>query len=147
MLKRTVNTVRRGSSGSKVTITPSWFQTAFIPRLQSVSHAACTHPIHTIAFVAVLASTTYIALLESSLFEPPTPTHLSPGQVDIASFLGGSKTLRASQDTGWRWQNGDDNPAAAATLVGTASEPYRKESNMRSLRNMMHYLRSSFLTI
>ncbi|KAL9055035.1 MAG: hypothetical protein Q9162_003800 [Coniocarpon cinnabarinum] len=107
MLRATVNTVRRGSSSTRAADKPGWFQSWLVPQLQSITRATCTHPIHTITIIGVLASTAYIALLESSLFEPPTRVDLPVGHTDIATFLGGSKTLHAGTDTEWKWQNSD----------------------------------------
>ena len=38
------------------------------PPLLGISKRACSHPIHTIVCIGLLASTTYISLLENSLF-------------------------------------------------------------------------------
>ena len=108
MLRATVNTMRRSSTNARAVTTPNWFQAWLIPRVQTIARATCTHPIHTITIIAILASTTYIALLDSSLFEPPTRVDLTPGQIDITNFLDGSKTLHAARDTEWKWQNVDD---------------------------------------
>lgn len=86
---------------------PSGLQKRITPYIQSISTRASLHPINTIAFVALLASTIYIALLESSLFDLPASSKAAAGQVDIPSLLAGSKTLYLSQDTSWKWQNGD----------------------------------------
>lgn len=39
------------------------------PPLLGISKRACSHPIHTIVFIGLLASTTYVSILENSLFE------------------------------------------------------------------------------
>lgn len=78
--------------------------------------AACTksatvHPIYTIVFFAVLASTTYLGLLESSLFERHTAVLGASGNVDFDSLLVGSKTLYTNADNGWSWslaENGSE---------------------------------------
>lgn len=88
-----------------------------IPKLQSIARRAGTHPIHTIALTAILASTTYIALLESSLFEPPTRAIIAPGHVDLSGFTGGSRTLVTNEDTEWKWQTVHEKPEAAAKAV------------------------------
>lgn len=94
-----------------------WFQRRLIPFLQAISRRACTHPIHTIAFVAILASTTYIGLLETALFEPPTTAASIAGQVDFNSLWTGSRTLYASKETDWKWQNGDYEDAESRKFV------------------------------
>jgi hydroxymethylglutaryl-CoA reductase (NADPH) len=69
------------------------------------------HPIYTIVCVAVLASTTYLGLLESSLFERHTSVLNAGGNVDFDSLIVGSKTLYTNADSGWSWslaENGSD---------------------------------------
>lgn len=54
--------------------------------------------------IALLASTTYVGLLEGSLFDSfRNPKHAS-GQVDVDSLLLGSRSLRLGEDTYWKWQ-------------------------------------------
>ncbi|KAI9707980.1 MAG: 3-hydroxy-3-methylglutaryl-coenzyme A (HMG-CoA) reductase isozyme [Bogoriella megaspora] len=101
----------QGSMDAAENTTPGWFSGTVTPVLQSLSRRACSHPIHTIGFIAVLASTAYMGLLESSLFEPPVPTTTEPGKTDFTTLLAGSKRLRLGEDTTWRWQvedNGKD---------------------------------------
>ncbi|KAE8451093.1 hypothetical protein EG329_004765 [Mollisiaceae sp. DMI_Dod_QoI] len=83
----------------------SWVGKKITPLLQSLSRRACLHPIHTIVIVAVLASTTYIGLLESSLFDSVTSSTV--GKADWASLLEGSRQLRVGSETGWKWQASD----------------------------------------
>lgn len=92
-------------------------RTRVLPYLQVLSRQACNHPIHTLVLTAILASTTYIALLESSLFDPPPTAVLPPGQLDLGSFLAGSRTLYADKSTEWRWQNGDSQALPALKPV------------------------------
>jgi len=84
-----------------------WLDRQIVPYLQALSSRACTHPIHTIVFIALLASTTYIGLLETSLFEPPISIDTTAGHVDFTALLVGSKLLYLGADTNWKWQNGD----------------------------------------
>jgi hydroxymethylglutaryl-CoA reductase (NADPH) len=42
---------------------PGFYNRQITPYLQTVSHKACTHPVYTLSFFAILASTTYISLL------------------------------------------------------------------------------------
>lgn len=72
------------------------------PLLKSVTRRACTHPIHSIVFCAIIASTTYIGLLETGLFEPSTKSHAN--QVDFSALSLGSRTLSAGPETAWEWQ-------------------------------------------
>lgn len=81
---------------------PGWLSRQVTGALQSVSLRACRHPIHTIVAIALLASTTYVGLLDGSLVE--SSKGASAGQVDVASIVGGGRNLRLGQDTQWRWQ-------------------------------------------
>jgi len=110
MLKATIGSLQRTQPERTTTSDakqPSWIQRQIVPYIQAVSRRACTHPIHTLVFVALIASTTYIGLLESPLFEPPATTDTAAGPVDFSSLLGGSKTLHIGADTAWKWQNGE----------------------------------------
>ncbi|KAL8996373.1 MAG: hypothetical protein Q9169_004096 [Polycauliona sp. 2 TL-2023] len=91
--------------------------------LQTVARQAFTHPIHTIVFVALLASTSYIGVLEGSFFDP-TPSISDASQAtDLSSLVDGARQLKVSEGTGWKWQaekNGGDFQAehvAVVTLV------------------------------
>jgi hydroxymethylglutaryl-CoA reductase (NADPH) len=82
------------------------------PVLQSITRRTCTHPIHSIVFCALIASTTYIGLLETGLFEPSTK--FNANQVDIWALSQGSRALIAGPDTAWEWQPEPFSDAAAA---------------------------------
>ena len=90
---------------------PTWLSKWLSPYLSGISKRATVHPIYTIVTVAVLASTTYLGLLESSLFERHTAALGAGGNVDFDSLLVGSKTLYTNADNGWSWalaENGSD---------------------------------------
>lgn len=100
---------RRTGDASDHIESPSWFKRYITPLLRGVSAAACSHPIQTIVLCAVLASTTYLGLLENSLFSGTTTAADNGGKWDIHSresyqnILAGSKRLRTSEDTNWKW--------------------------------------------
>jgi hydroxymethylglutaryl-CoA reductase (NADPH) len=73
------------------------------PVLVGLSKRACVHPIYTIAFFAILASTTYLTLIESTLFNLSDGSHGSLGRIDLNYMLKGSKQLYAGPDTDWKW--------------------------------------------
>lgn len=76
----------------------------FITRiLQKVARSAFTHPIHTIVFVALLASTSYVGVLEGSLFAPGSSPS-EDGTTDLNSLGEGAKRLRLGEETSWKWQ-------------------------------------------
>lgn len=84
---------------------PGWLRRQITGGLKSISRRACVHPIHTIVVIAILASTTYVGLLEGSLLD----TVRSPiaGQVDYDGLLQGSRNLRLGESTSWKWQAED----------------------------------------
>ena len=120
MLRATFGSGRRSeANGSPSSAAPALFQHSIIPPLQSVCRWACTNPVYTVAFVALMASTSYVGLLQSDLFEPPASTYAAVGQIDLATLLTGSKTLYLGTETGWRWQNGDNEAEHARYPVCT----------------------------
>ncbi|KAL4869289.1 hypothetical protein BDV12DRAFT_86152 [Aspergillus spectabilis] len=86
---------------------PSWLKRQVTGSLQSISRRACIHPIHTIVVIALLASTTYVGLLEGSLFDSFRNPKNVAGQVDVDSLLLGSRSLRLGESTSWKWQAED----------------------------------------
>jgi hydroxymethylglutaryl-CoA reductase (NADPH) len=84
----------------------SWLSRTITSKLLSTSYLACQHPIHTLVVIALLASTSYVGLLQESLFD--TTAQARNGKVDVASLLGGGRTLELSSRTSWKWHVGDD---------------------------------------
>ena len=80
---------------------PSKLNKKITPFVQYLSKLACSHPIHTVVIVGVLASTSYIGLIKDSLFEGPA----SLGKADWSSLVDGSRDLRTGPDTAWQWQS------------------------------------------
>lgn len=81
---------------------PGRYNRHLTPFLKKVSNRACTHPIHTIVFFAIVASTTYISLLETGLFEPSTIT--AADKLDYSALASGSRRLHVGPETSWKWQ-------------------------------------------
>ena len=86
---------------------PSWIRRQVTAGLQCVSRRACVHPIHTIVVIALFASTTYVGLLEGSLFDASRNSRNVAGQVDVDTLLQGSRSLRLGESTAWKWQSED----------------------------------------
>lgn len=103
---------------------PGWHNRQVTPYLQSVSRKACTHPIHTIVFCAILASTTYIGLLETGLFEPKPAN--AAGQVDYEALASGSRHLHVGPETAWKWQ--------VEERVGESAQTVRRQEEIASGR-------------
>lgn len=89
---------------------PGWLKRQVTTGLQFISRRACLHPIHTIVVIALLASTTYVGLLEGSLFDAVRAPRNATGQVDVDSLLQGSRNLRLGAHTFWKWQVVDSAP-------------------------------------
>ncbi|KAI9814685.1 MAG: 3-hydroxy-3-methylglutaryl-coenzyme A (HMG-CoA) reductase isozyme [Thelocarpon impressellum] len=98
---------------------PTWLNRQITPVLQSVSRRACTHPIHTIVFIALLASTTYMGLLEGSLSDGIKDVEIVSHGTDWTALVEGSKTLRVAKDTGWKWQSED-----LSTTTDSSKDPH-----------------------
>lgn len=92
----------RSASQEEETPEPSWLKKQVTGVLQAASRRACAHPIHTIVVIALLASTTYVGLLEGSIFDAFRNT--GDGKLDPSSFLHGGRVLRLGEQTAWRWQ-------------------------------------------
>ncbi|KAK1995579.1 hydroxymethylglutaryl-coenzyme A reductase [Colletotrichum falcatum] len=91
----------RGEQPTALPAAPNWVNKKITPALKFLSKLACSHPIHTVVIVAVLASTSYVGLLQESLFDAT----ISVRTADWSSLLEGSRTLHASPETSWKWQN------------------------------------------
>ncbi len=76
------------------------------------------HPIHTIVVIALLASTSYVGLLQQSLFETGGQTAHGQGHVDVESLLEGGRTLELSSRTSWKWQLDGGSPSKENDKVG-----------------------------
>ncbi|KAH6695107.1 3-hydroxy-3-methylglutaryl-coenzyme A reductase [Plectosphaerella plurivora] len=92
---------------------PSWLNKRVTPVLQFFSRLACSHPIHTVVIVAVLASSSYVGLLQDSLFDATS----SVRKADWSSLTEGSRSLLASPENGWRWQAVEQASAAATADI------------------------------
>ena len=102
LLPKRFRTSNDGSSSP-----PSWLSRQITDFLLNVSQRACLHPIHTIVFIAILASTSYVGLLEGSLFDSSNTAKHARGHVDTASLLAGARTLQLGKGTAWRWREGE----------------------------------------
>lgn len=113
------------------TTRPGWFDRHFTPVLLSIAKKACTHPVHTIVTIAFLASYSYLGVLDKGFLEQSDAT---PGQVDLATLLAGSKRLRVGQETAWKWETQEHQPASVEQVC-------RKITRRRPLLTECHRLR------
>lgn len=93
----------RGAQPASKAEPPSWLNTKVSPFLQVVSKLTSSHPIHTVVVVALLASSSYLGLLEESLFDATKTVR----KADWESLAEGSRSLRAGSDSTWKWQTWD----------------------------------------
>ncbi|KAM5343523.1 hypothetical protein ACJ41O_012060 [Fusarium nematophilum] len=93
----------RGETPVTEKTTPSWASKRLTPVVQFLSRLACSHPIHTVVVVAVLASTSYVSFLQESFFNVAVES-ANVGKADWSSLVEGSRVLRAGPDTAWKWK-------------------------------------------
>ncbi|CAH0048188.1 unnamed protein product [Clonostachys solani] len=91
---------------------PTWLSKRITPMVQFLSRLACGHPIHTVVVVALLASTSYVGLIQDSLFD----RSVRAGKADWSSLTEGSRTLLASPDTTWKWQSVEQDATPATDV-------------------------------
>lgn len=103
----------RGEQPASQAATPNWVNRKLTPLLQLLSSLTSSHPIHTIVIVAVLASSTYMGLLEESLFD----ANRSINRADWSSLVEGSRSLRTGPDSNWRWQPFDPEATTAPSAA------------------------------
>jgi hydroxymethylglutaryl-CoA reductase (NADPH) len=99
----------------------SWISRTITANLLSTSSLACQHPIHTLVVIALLASTSYVGLLQESLFDTAGQTR--HGKVDVASLLEGGRTLELSSRTAWKWHLEDDHSFGGQDRVSASKLP------------------------
>ena len=100
--------------------------------LLSVASLACQHPIHTLVVIALLASTSYVGLLQESLFDTTAQSYT--GQVDVQSLLDGGRTLELSGYTHWQWQvkNGHSTDGGKVSRCFILSQRHTKQCTAKS---------------
>lgn len=82
--------------------------------LLAISRLSLSSPIITLVIIAVLASTSYVGLLQESLFDTGIQSATEHGKIDAESLLKGSRTLELSKNTGWKWRALEDTDTASA---------------------------------
>lgn len=98
-----------------------WLNRNITSSLLKISQIACQHPIHTIVVIAVFASTSYVGLLQESLFDSGIKASQVNGRVDVGALLDGSRVLELSKGTAWKWQIKEDGHIPSHATV---SAPY-----------------------
>ncbi|KAI0409972.1 3-hydroxy-3-methylglutaryl-coenzyme A reductase [Xylaria palmicola] len=95
----------RGGQPSDAQAPPSKANKKITPILQFFSRLACSHPVHTIVVIALLASTAYVGAMRESLLDATRNVR----NAEWSSLAEGSRILRTGPETGWRWQASDPN--------------------------------------
>ncbi|KAI3340642.1 hydroxymethylglutaryl-coenzyme A reductase [Ustulina deusta] len=90
----------RGEQPSDAHAPPSKANKKITPILQFFSRLACSHPVHTIVLIALLASTAYVGAMRESLLDATRNVR----NAEWTSLVDGSRNLRTGPETGWRWQ-------------------------------------------
>lgn len=99
----------RGEQPASKMEPPSWLNTKISPLLQVISKITSSHPIHTVVVVALLASSSYLGLLEESLFDATRIVR----KADWSSLAEGSRSLHAGPESSWKWQTWDSDAQIA----------------------------------
>lgn len=121
----------------------SWLNRNVTSTLVKVSALSCQHPIHTIVAIALIASTSYVGLLQESLFDSGIEALQHSGRVDVEALLTGSRTLELSKSTDWKWQLRDDG------LVPELSEVRKSllvlQPRLTLLQKLQHHALATFI--
>ncbi|KAI0976778.1 hydroxymethylglutaryl-coenzyme A reductase [Xylaria arbuscula] len=93
----------RGEQPSDPHAPPSKANKKVTPVLQFFSRLACSHPVHAIVVIALLASTAYVGAMRESLLDVTRNVR----NAEWTSLAEGSRNLRAGPETSWKWQSFD----------------------------------------
>jgi hydroxymethylglutaryl-CoA reductase (NADPH) len=112
MLQNLIPSRWRRGYGADDSDKPGVYDRRITPFLQTVSLKACTHPVRTIAVVAILGSLFYVQLLETGFFQPKPLDNAN--RIDFATLSSGSRRLNLGPETAWKWQADDYKSKASA---------------------------------
>ena len=124
----------RNDHGHASTSNPGYINRKITLLLQSVSRRAFNHPIRTIVFVALFASTSYVGLLEGSLFDGTDLGGDAVGGTDFNTLIESGQRVMLGPETAWKWQmeNEESNITATQNLVlATLVFPDAKSSHFQ----------------
>ncbi|KAK6340171.1 3-hydroxy-3-methylglutaryl-coenzyme A (HMG-CoA) reductase isozyme [Orbilia blumenaviensis] len=123
---------------------PKGFPDPFTPLFSPLSKRASAHPIHTIVAIALLASATYVALLEVSLFETRSDDSVGWGFGGYRSndwtktALNGAATVQLSKNGEWEEVNGlrQSEAASRLSLVTLSFPPSQQHQSIAAPSNV-----------
>ncbi|KAI0200886.1 hydroxymethylglutaryl-coenzyme A reductase [Astrocystis sublimbata] len=90
----------RGQKQTDVHAPPSVASKKITPVLNFFSRLSCSHPVHTIVVIALLASTAYVGVMKESLLDATRNVK----NAEWSSLAEGSRNLKIGPETSWRWQ-------------------------------------------
>lgn len=92
-----------------------WVQHQVTKGLRAVIGQVCRHPIHTFLATALIATTTYLQVLEVTFraANRGLSSKTDGAPLNVESFLWGSRSLRVGETSSWRWQVDDLSEATA----------------------------------
>ncbi|KAA8910112.1 putative 3-hydroxy-3-methylglutaryl CoA reductase [Sphaerosporella brunnea] len=102
---------------------PKW--DPFTPAFSRLSQSATAHPVQTMVIVALLASTTYIQMLENSLFDRSSWGQSGSKRADL---MDGSARVSVGQETGWQWKENTADEVTGAKHVALVSLSFPPQS-------------------
>ncbi|KAI1811826.1 3-hydroxy-3-methylglutaryl-coenzyme A reductase [Poronia punctata] len=98
----------RGERQTDVHAPPSKANKKITPILQFFARLSCSHPVHTIVLIALLASTAYVGVMRESLLD----VTMSVRNTEWSSLVEGSRVLKTGPETSWKWQASESNTNA-----------------------------------
>ncbi|KAH8723791.1 3-hydroxy-3-methylglutaryl-coenzyme A reductase [Phaeosphaeriaceae sp. PMI808] len=127
-------TSRWQSAGDSKKTSPGWYDRSISPILLAIAKKACTHPIHTIVTIALVASYSYLGILDKGLLE--RDTNISSGRVDFQTLLAGSQRLRVGEETSFLWETEEGKAGThhgkPATELALVTLVFPESSNINS---------------
>ncbi|KAI0389451.1 3-hydroxy-3-methylglutaryl-coenzyme A reductase [Xylariaceae sp. FL0594] len=98
----------RGERQTDVHAPPSKMNKKLTPILQFFARLSCSHPVHTIVLIALLASTAYVGVMRETLLDVTRNVR----NTEWSSLVEGSRVLKTGPETSWKWQVSDSSARA-----------------------------------
>ncbi|GAB1197706.1 hypothetical protein APSETT444_007009 [Aspergillus pseudonomiae] len=96
-------------ASATVTLKAGLVQYRVTQGLRAVVSQVCRHPIHTLLVTSLIATSTYLHVLEGTFRAAnlSLSSKADAASLNVESLLWGSRSLRISQTNSWRWQVDD----------------------------------------
>ncbi|KNG89732.1 3-hydroxy-3-methylglutaryl-coenzyme A reductase [Aspergillus nomiae NRRL 13137] len=96
---------------ASATVTPKsgWVHHRVTQGLHAVASQVCQHPIHTLLVTSLIVTSTYLHILEGAFRAANLGlgSKTDTASLNVESLLWGSRSLRISETSSWRWQVDD----------------------------------------